>query len=761
MKAEFIQKVVYDKIKDERLASLLIDYLSEIYNDNLKPVFRDIANVFDGIVLENLSWELMCEQLTFMTRGASHLIRFYYFVLKSGIYIGIYSDYLKENPWILLCDGNYHVDTFKEFYFTDSNPLNFFILISGKKQQALYVYVNTENPILRDVLKAFVKYRESLSVEEDCLAFFFKNFEASLSEYASLNKGFESFNFETLKTQFYYYSNSQYPQKSLKYLKSFYVFLIQYFEKNEPKHKVFDTSSGIDLNYLLRDNFSKLFTEGYRVVLLNKFDPVPTFDKWLLAPNSYEKYTTVYKANDYIPVDFSRIKNETMKYEVKLWLIYTKRSLKALKASINNIFIFFEFIEGNEIRNVININEYMNKNDVDSFIINEHNVMVFRAYLNRKYDSFDTINGYISAISSFVKFIDRKHLYSISSGIYDYLRIKSREELKGKVIIAEDLKKIVNALKEIMINGDYLDKLFWLFMHIMITTNFRPSETTSLKRNCVGDSVKVGENVIYQFSQENAKVFKMKRKNSRGKEVEENPSKYTIRAICEAITTTDFLREGTESEIKEYVFIQMGVNGIIEGIPYDTFYRRFKKVTSKLDLEGGPYTVYNCRHTYMTRLFERAVKEGKLYNAIIASGHKDFNTTIKRYIKPEIKDYLEAFFHVKLGNVTITGEIVSEITNAIKDVPTDLRKITVKNGCGFCKGKYSLHECIDCLICRNFVVTIDRIPYFENSIIQIDIQIQNEEILHEKEHLVSIKKLYVGYLGELLTLKEKEGMVNG
>lgn len=157
----------------------------------------------------------------------------------------------------------------------------------------------------------------------------------------------------------------------------------------------------------------------------------------------------------------------------------------------------------------------------------------------------------------------------------------------------------------------------------------------------------------------------------------------------------------------------------------------------------------------MTKLFEEAVKNGNVYKSIIATGHRDYATTIKHYIKPEISDYLEAFYGVTLGNITLKGEIVANLEDSMEDLPKDIREITVKSGCGFCKGNITI-RCIDCLLCSNFIVTIDRIPYFENSIEEINLKIQNQSILHEKEHLLSIKKLYVSYLAELVTLKENE-----
>lgn len=132
---------------------------------------------------------------------------------------------------------------------------------------------------------------------------------------------------------------------------------------------------------------------------------------------------------------------------------------------------------------------------------------------------------------------------------------------------------------------------------------------------------------------------------------------------------------------------------------------------------------------------------------------------MKHYIRPEIRNYLEVLYKVKIGNVTIKGEIVGNLEDTNMNIPKDISEITVKRGCGFCSCDCVSNENIDCLICRNFVVTIDRIPFFEESIKEIDSNIKNESIMHEKEHLISIKKLYVSYLGALYTFKKEKGEI--
>ena len=119
----------------------------------------------------------------------------------------------------------------------------------------------------------------------------------------------------------------------------------------------------------------------------------------------------------------------------------------------------------------------------------------------------------------------------------------------------------------------------------------------------------------------------------------------------------------------------------------------------------------------------------------------------KHYDKPDIMKFCQNFYQVEIGNVYISGTI---------EVSTDLpEKQTVMNGCGHCKkDSCILNGYLECLLCKNFIATLDNIPYFEKAIEILDEMIRNEKIPHERDFLVSKKKLHVAYLEKLLELEE-------
>ena len=59
-------------------------------------------------------------------------------------------------------------------------------------------------------------------------------------------------------------------------------------------------------------------------------------------------------------------------------------------------------------------------------------------------------------------------------------------------------------------------------------------------------------------------------------------------------------------------------------------------------------------------------------------------------------------------------------------------------------------------MCKDFVTTPDRLPYFKERIKSLDEKILNASIPHDKEDLVAVKRLHVGFIEALLNLKEGE-----
>ena len=106
---------------------------------------------------------------------------------------------------------------------------------------------------------------------------------------------------------------------------------------------------------------------------------------------------------------------------------------------------------------------------------------------------------------------------------------------------------------------------------------------------------------------------------------------------------------------------------------------------------------------------------------------------------------------VKFNDVNIKGEILdSEDKNRSKSSP-------VKNNLGECK----VSDCIlgsgECLSCDSFVTFINRIPQFQDAIVDCDREIQNTDNPLKKELYINQKKLLAAYLSKMIRLSERNG----
>ncbi|AET66619.1 hypothetical protein Desor_0943 [Desulfosporosinus orientis DSM 765] len=266
---EYYTKRVFSKIENGQLKTLLNSYLEGLYTTlevwTFNRIFNEMINSFENVKITDLTWDLMCNQIRNMKSGYKYLIRFYGYAQKSGACLGCHDEYLKRNSWILFDNKDIHVNesNISKFYFSGGSPENFFIISNGKFPPC-YIYIDTANSKLNKIFNLFIKFREGLLTNEVMLADFLRNFELSLGQYSSLINDMRDFNYETFDTQFKYFSTDDDKKRQIRifYLKSFYVFLIRFFEDIREKHDVLNIEHGIDKAFLCKENFSTLYEEG-------------------------------------------------------------------------------------------------------------------------------------------------------------------------------------------------------------------------------------------------------------------------------------------------------------------------------------------------------------------------------------------------------------------------------------------------------------------------------------------------------------------
>ena len=593
---------------------------------------------------------------------------------------------------------------------------------------------------------------------------FIYHFSRSIKHYSIDFKSIYDFNYSLFSKQYKYYKKINFDDhKATTILNRFYIFLLKYIDKNDIKHTIFTTEDKIDLNYLRRGNFSVLYENGFRLVFLNPFDSIPNEDRWLVVPNGAEKKTISRKHYEYSPIDFSLVKSKLFKNALKSWYWNSDKSIYTRDKSYYLIVKFIIFLlDLHNKKNKSNVFFIRDKSIPDrNYNVTTNDIINYKAYIRNKYDNSYSRNSSIASIKEFLSYCKIEGLLDIEITAFDYLRGFTKDEIKPNPIKKEDLDLIVGKYKQLYNSGNLIEKEMFYIIYLCLTTSLRINEVLKLERKCLVENMKKNQfSIRYSIDDlddiELKSTLNLLRKNGKGEYKEKNIDKYTEKIIRQAIKDTEHLRELTEKDTSKYIFLYKGIQNSIKVISIGMVQNNFKKVISELPLSTKDYTLYNLRDTFMSNIYDIGKKNNLSIEEIhMATDHKDISTTIKHYRNSDIKSYLEAFYGIKLGNIEIRGGVAYNLDNVIKDVK-DVKEIIVSDSCGYCKKKgcgdsYN----IDCLICKNFITTIDRIPFFDNRIKNLDYQIENETIEHEKEHLLKIKEVLVGYVEKLYLLKQR------
>lgn len=554
---------------------------------------------------------------------------------------------------------------------------------------------------------------------------FYANFQASLN--GKLINKITDFNANTFRQQYYFYKKQENSSNSITLLKKFYLMLLNYPEGQN----ILNWKDGLDGNMLRLVSFNRNYEEDFLPIPLNPFDPIPEYDKLLIIPNGIENNTTKINSFSYKPVNFHPIKDEKLKLGLKQWFW---NSNVVLPARIDHVQICIKFINFiYDLRNSYNIRKATSsKEPINSIIVEE----IFSYVQFVKSNKLN--NSYISVVRSFLTYLQENSLYTIEPSIFRYLVTKSSESNNSSKDIPDELLiRIENKLKENSVDN-YLNTLYYIVFHIAIATEFRISQILNLKVNCLVKGVKKD-----YYLESTTKV-------SNGKKVKVPITPYTKRYIETAISFTQEVRDECKSpEIKEHIFIHNKSAYSYKVFSVRAFSDYLKGICKGLGIER--FSAQNLRDTYMTKSIEYAMKKNMSEMELkTLTNHKKVSTTTNHYVAEKIKDYLEATHMIVIGNPTIKGKIVTETQHSSKDL--------VNENCGYCPYESCIQTKgnLDCLMCSGFIATVDRIPFYEEKITKINMDIKSSKSQAERDRYVVIKRLYLAYLEKLLLLKEEK-----
>ncbi|WP_066872146.1 tyrosine-type recombinase/integrase [Clostridium mediterraneense] len=704
-------------------------------NDVDEKYARNIVDIFKSYKREDLNWKELCIILDKNKGMGKYILQSFEFLYKSNVIKDNYSDFIKNNIEIL---RNYSTKvSIKKYYFLESNPRNIYSCNVGKKGDQ-FIYIEMKNQVINDIMHKFIVYLREQKVVISRIIKFIEYFEESLGEINNDITGILDFNIDTLDRQIKFFKNNDYRHQ-ITCLRWFYLYVINNYDQNAKEF--FDIKRGIDRNYFMKNNFFDLYIKGHRVVFLNSIDTVSEYDKWIVADNDVREKATLENENTYFPIDFTRIASVELRELVKEWCWKRQVVLKTINDSSNKIIKYIEFCD--ELENKYTNINIRSINEIERYFSCEY-ILEFTNQAEGKGMAHNTINGYKMAIRSFIDFIIGKGI-NISPFIDRYLYCQKVKNNNREKIDDSALDKIFVTIKNMIEDGTVYEKLIGIIIHLQLNTSLRRSSILSLETDCIKDTIKDGE---YYIEGKDITSVSSKSKVSNGGVIEVNPSKYVINLIKYAIKITNEIRVNCDDEMAKKIFIKeknrLNAMGCISE---DEVYRKFKDILVNNGIDKHKYTSNNCRNTFMTKIVSYYREKGDFFKAIVATGHKDIKTTLN-YVDDDVEEYLEAMYKVCIGDIKLLGQIVNEY-----EINKNEQRL-VLDGCGYCGNEFHKTDRIACLICRDFKVTIDREKYFINAIKKIDRDIMEEKIMHEKEHLVIIKRLLVAYLGAIISYKE-------
>lgn len=634
-----------------------------------------------------------------------------------------YADYL-------IYQEKYSIESFTKFIslFADCEPLS--LRRYGTKNVWQVTKLNTSNPLLINLLDEAFKYHSGANKADER---FYELFTESCSMVASV-KSISDFNYSMFEEQFNFFNAIS--KKCIKHLIFFYLMILD----KEDGTNIFKIGDPIDKNMLMRADFSALYTDGYKLVHLNRYEPCPTIDKWVLNPNVYISTSTRARSQRYYAMNYNNIENPLYKDLAKKFFwqrdvsVHTSATLTVtvLAASLNYISNIKEMYIDAAGGNIVY--EHILGNDIYNLT----------AHLKTISNNSSTYKSYITILKDFLRYCKENNLLIVDNVCFSYLKYSGKKKKTGGEKVPNDILFNLQSSMLDTLDDSYENLLYFAIFHLLVETDIRPSQLLSLEISQIEETMKKGQFMIRSIS-----------KTSKGQVVTAHISSYAHRYLERVISHTQALRdECLDDDLKEKIFLtrnKQKLRNQIHVISIGSFNYYLKGHCEKISIK--PFTTGNLRDTHMT-LAREYIKKNNLsqMHEKILTGHKSVSTTNSHYIDRDIKTYIEATHSIIIGDVDLKGE-VHGCNNTTYD-----RSAEVEQGCGYCS-----KDCCDipeplvgCLLCDGFKTYLDKIPYFESCINQLDNSIAQAQFEHDKQHLNSLKRLYCAYLAKLYTLKENQ-----
>lgn len=724
-----------DNFEDENVYKMWTSFIYEIATDynisNSKKIrvlseyIKDVENWYD-VEFKNIKWE----NIRFLALNKKIVWSKFNYLLKYIIKNNYIENTFFNEEMLEYLEGHYNAETFVNIYEKEK-PDNWFVYSADNYSKAIYI---NGNKFMIELLNEFIILSKRVRAIEFVNGIFYEKFYESFlnDKLASSINNIENFSCKTFEIQFDYYLNNG-TKKDLSLLTNFYIFLHQ---KN---NNLFKKTDSIDYYLLLRANFITEYISGARKILYNPFDDVPNIDKWILDFNGFN--ITGNKINDEtrMIIDFSVINDTNYRKITKEWFWKSESNIQGKLSTFHYIKHFFNHIS--DLKSKKRLSFYIGNKDISNvYKISTSEVMDYKFFVNEKYKSKIAQNSAILSARAILEYLQDNDLIEVEKTCFYYLKSKPYKSNNTAKAIPDNELKLLSEIMKKKAEESYTDKLNYAIFYIGLETEFRISHVLNLTVDCVKETFKPNEYVI-----------KTKTKTSKGRELEQPITIYTKQHIDRIIEITKEVRsQCLDNDIKKYLFISYtNRKNIFSKHKEKTFNNFLKECCEELNIEQ--YTFSNLRDTHITKAEEFKIRNNLSDSAQkILTGHRYIDTDDKHYIEKKIVEMLELVHSTIIGDIDVNGKV------DYKKPGIELEENLVSNKCGYCSNSFcNEFSYLDCLMCKSFVTTVNRIPYFEEMIKVMDEKIKSATIVHDKEDFMNIKQLLLNYLKRLYLKKEE------
>lgn len=588
-----------------------------------------------------------------------------------------------------------------------------------------YVYIDHASKEIREIIADFLtEYGHSEKEIDDFCSYFSDSMQPHTVE--TIN----DFSYKTYRTQLQYFYDKGITTRIISQtITAFYLYI---WRKYNDKLFVNDY---VDVKLLLRPDIGRLILQGYEIVNYTPSEPAPESDLWILCYEDMITSNSMVKNGMFnVLVDFTKIRCSLYKQYVKEWFWGYPAELESKTSDLRSITDGFNYIfklkKGEELS--------LHTSPSNDLTITINDIVAWKQWVLNTVSNNRSRNHRIYAMRRAITYISDKGLCNFESGVFYHLTFSLNQNYdNSNPINDDDLRKLAKVFKD-EANNSTFGKICYAVFYIALETEFRPSQIFALEKNCVVETAKKNEHVVVSRA-----------KTTAGERKEFPITEYTKREIDEIISVTDEYRDCmTTSELNNYLFIVPRRRpGHFQILTPERFNTHMKKCCNIAGIDK--YTISNLRDTHMTKAEEEAIRKSLSdVQMKVLTGHANPNSD-RTYMRPSIRTMLEATHGAIIGNIALEGTVLTEKTSYMTD------ENEVSHSCGYCSSKSCDNfTYLDCMLCKNFTTVIDRLPYFEEQVEQINAALSTASIPHDKEDLVNIKRLLLGYIEKILMLKE-------